>query len=50
VAPKLLGAGPSALLGAGVLTIGDAIDLDLIDVTRIGPDLRLTATLAGREC
>jgi diaminohydroxyphosphoribosylaminopyrimidine deaminase / 5-amino-6-(5-phosphoribosylamino)uracil reductase len=50
VAPKLLGAGPPALIDAGVMTIGDAIDLDLVDVTRIGPDLRLTATLACKEC
>jgi diaminohydroxyphosphoribosylaminopyrimidine deaminase/5-amino-6-(5-phosphoribosylamino)uracil reductase len=50
VAPRLLGAGSPALIDAGVVTIGDAIDLDLVDVTRIGPDLRLTATLAGKEC
>jgi diaminohydroxyphosphoribosylaminopyrimidine deaminase/5-amino-6-(5-phosphoribosylamino)uracil reductase len=50
VAPKLLGAGPPALIDAGVMTIGDAIDLDLVDVTRIGPDLRLTATFACKEC
>jgi diaminohydroxyphosphoribosylaminopyrimidine deaminase / 5-amino-6-(5-phosphoribosylamino)uracil reductase len=50
VAPKLLGAGTPALIDAGVVTIGDAIDLDLVDVTRIGPDLRLTATLARKEC
>ncbi|HEY7272700.1 MAG TPA: bifunctional diaminohydroxyphosphoribosylaminopyrimidine deaminase/5-amino-6-(5-phosphoribosylamino)uracil reductase RibD [Actinoplanes sp.] len=50
VAPKLLGAGPSALRDVGVTTIGDAFDLNLIDVARIGPDLRLTATLAGKEC
>jgi diaminohydroxyphosphoribosylaminopyrimidine deaminase/5-amino-6-(5-phosphoribosylamino)uracil reductase len=49
VAPRLLGAGTPALVDAGVLTIGDAIDLDLIDVTRIGPDLRITATLACKE-
>jgi diaminohydroxyphosphoribosylaminopyrimidine deaminase / 5-amino-6-(5-phosphoribosylamino)uracil reductase len=49
VAPKLLGAGVPALIDAGVLTIGDAIDLDLTDVTRIGPDLRLTGTLAQKE-
>jgi diaminohydroxyphosphoribosylaminopyrimidine deaminase/5-amino-6-(5-phosphoribosylamino)uracil reductase len=50
VAPKLLGAGPPALAGAGVVTIGDAIGMDLVDVTRIGPDLRFTATLAPKEC
>jgi diaminohydroxyphosphoribosylaminopyrimidine deaminase/5-amino-6-(5-phosphoribosylamino)uracil reductase len=50
VAPKLLGAGRPALVGAGVVTIGEAIGLDLTDVTRIGPDLRFTATLARKEC
>ncbi len=43
VAPKLLGAGPPALADAGVTTIADVIDLDITDVTRIGPDLRITA-------
>ena len=43
LAPKLLGAGPTALVDAGVGTIADAIELELIDVTRIGPDLRFTA-------
>jgi diaminohydroxyphosphoribosylaminopyrimidine deaminase/5-amino-6-(5-phosphoribosylamino)uracil reductase len=43
VAPKLLGAGPAALGDAGVGTIADAIDLDFVDVTQVGPDLRFTA-------
>lgn len=43
VAPALLGDGPAALTGAGVGTIADAIRLDLLDVTRIGPDLRIVA-------
>jgi diaminohydroxyphosphoribosylaminopyrimidine deaminase/5-amino-6-(5-phosphoribosylamino)uracil reductase len=43
VAPKLLGDGPAALSGAGVPTIAEAVGLDLIDVTRIGPDLRFVA-------
>jgi diaminohydroxyphosphoribosylaminopyrimidine deaminase/5-amino-6-(5-phosphoribosylamino)uracil reductase len=47
VAPKLLGAGPAALGPAGVSTIGAAIDLDVHDVTQVGPDLRLTATVKG---
>jgi diaminohydroxyphosphoribosylaminopyrimidine deaminase / 5-amino-6-(5-phosphoribosylamino)uracil reductase len=50
VAPKLLGAGTPALVDAGVVTIGKAFELDLLDVTRIGPDLRLTATPAHKEC
>jgi len=45
IAPKLLGDGPAALVGGGVTTITDAIDLELLDVDRIGPDLRLTAKL-----
>ncbi|MGX6601227.1 bifunctional diaminohydroxyphosphoribosylaminopyrimidine deaminase/5-amino-6-(5-phosphoribosylamino)uracil reductase RibD [Micromonosporaceae bacterium Da 78-11] len=45
VAPKLLGSGKTALLDAGVTTIGDAIELDLTDITQIGPDLRFTASL-----
>ncbi|MBB5873160.1 diaminohydroxyphosphoribosylaminopyrimidine deaminase/5-amino-6-(5-phosphoribosylamino)uracil reductase [Allocatelliglobosispora scoriae] len=43
IAPKLLGAGPAALLGAGVKTITDAIELDVTDVDKVGPDLRITA-------
>ncbi|PRY27471.1 bifunctional diaminohydroxyphosphoribosylaminopyrimidine deaminase/5-amino-6-(5-phosphoribosylamino)uracil reductase RibD [Pseudosporangium ferrugineum] len=43
VAPKLLGDGRAALAGAGVTTIAEALDLDLTDLERIGPDLRLTA-------
>jgi diaminohydroxyphosphoribosylaminopyrimidine deaminase/5-amino-6-(5-phosphoribosylamino)uracil reductase len=43
VAPKLLGDGPAALGHAGVGTIADAIDLDFIGVTQVGPDLRFTA-------
>jgi diaminohydroxyphosphoribosylaminopyrimidine deaminase/5-amino-6-(5-phosphoribosylamino)uracil reductase len=48
VAPKLLGAGPAALADAGVTTMGGALDLTLTDVTRIGPDLRLTAVPTHR--
>ncbi len=43
VAPALLGAGPPALSGAGITTIDDAARLDLVDVTRLGEDLRLIA-------
>ncbi|MFD0787448.1 dihydrofolate reductase family protein, partial [Micromonospora azadirachtae] len=49
VAPRLLGAGPAALIDAGVTTIAEAIDLELIDVTQIGPDLRITALPRKRE-
>jgi diaminohydroxyphosphoribosylaminopyrimidine deaminase/5-amino-6-(5-phosphoribosylamino)uracil reductase len=43
VAPKLLGGGPAALMSAGVTTITEAIELDVTDVDRVGPDLRITA-------
>lgn len=43
LAPALLGAGPSALLGAGIGTIADAFRLDVHDIARIGADVRLTA-------
>ncbi|GIF70147.1 putative bifunctional riboflavin biosynthesis protein RibG [Asanoa ishikariensis] len=49
VAPKLLGAGASALVDAGVSTISEVIDLDLTDVTRVGPDLRFTAVPRKKE-
>ena len=42
VAPALLGAGPAALADAGVGTIDQAIRMRLVDVTRLGDDLRLT--------
>jgi diaminohydroxyphosphoribosylaminopyrimidine deaminase/5-amino-6-(5-phosphoribosylamino)uracil reductase len=48
VAPRLLGTGRTALLDAGVTTIAEAIDLDLTDITQIGPDLRFTATLRDK--
>lgn len=47
LAPKLLGAGPAALGDAGVHSIAGAIDLEITDVTRIGPDLRVTALPKG---
>lgn len=43
LAPVLLGAGPSVLGPAGIPTIAAALRLDVEDLTRIGPDLRLTA-------
>jgi diaminohydroxyphosphoribosylaminopyrimidine deaminase/5-amino-6-(5-phosphoribosylamino)uracil reductase len=45
LAPALLGAGPAALGDAGISTIGDALRLDVLDVTMIGPDIRLTAAI-----
>lgn len=43
LAPALLGAGPTALGDAGITSIGQALRLDVADVTRIGPDVRITA-------
>jgi diaminohydroxyphosphoribosylaminopyrimidine deaminase/5-amino-6-(5-phosphoribosylamino)uracil reductase len=43
LAPRLLGSGSAALVDAGVGTIADAIELEFIDVARVGPDLRVTA-------
>ena len=43
VAPALLGAGPPALSHAGIGSIADALRLELDDVGRVGPDLRLSA-------
>ncbi len=44
VAPALLGAGPAALGPAGVHTITAAHRLELVDVRRIGADVRIEAT------
>ncbi|NUW39911.1 bifunctional diaminohydroxyphosphoribosylaminopyrimidine deaminase/5-amino-6-(5-phosphoribosylamino)uracil reductase RibD [Nonomuraea rhodomycinica] len=47
VAPALLGSGAAALGDAGVTGIAGIHRLVLDDVTRVGPDLRLTARTAG---
>jgi diaminohydroxyphosphoribosylaminopyrimidine deaminase/5-amino-6-(5-phosphoribosylamino)uracil reductase len=43
VAPKLLGAGPSALGDAGITTLADAVTLEIDSVTRVGPDVKIVA-------
>ncbi|MFI0774158.1 bifunctional diaminohydroxyphosphoribosylaminopyrimidine deaminase/5-amino-6-(5-phosphoribosylamino)uracil reductase RibD [Streptomyces sp. NPDC021212] len=43
LAPVLLGAGPAVLADAGITTIAQALRLNTADVTRLGPDLRITA-------
>jgi diaminohydroxyphosphoribosylaminopyrimidine deaminase / 5-amino-6-(5-phosphoribosylamino)uracil reductase len=48
LAPTLLGAGASALGDAGVETLARAYHLDVDDVTTVGPDLRVTATVRAR--
>jgi diaminohydroxyphosphoribosylaminopyrimidine deaminase/5-amino-6-(5-phosphoribosylamino)uracil reductase len=47
LAPALLGAGPAAVGDLGIRTIGDAVRLVPRDVTTIGDDIRVVATLAG---
>ncbi|WP_327292131.1 bifunctional diaminohydroxyphosphoribosylaminopyrimidine deaminase/5-amino-6-(5-phosphoribosylamino)uracil reductase RibD [Streptomyces sp. NBC_01198] len=47
LAPALLGAGPAALGPAGISTIAQALRLDVTDVARLGPDLRITAVPTG---
>ncbi|HEX8627955.1 MAG TPA: bifunctional diaminohydroxyphosphoribosylaminopyrimidine deaminase/5-amino-6-(5-phosphoribosylamino)uracil reductase RibD [Catenuloplanes sp.] len=49
LAPKLLGAGPPALAAAGVGTLAEAIELTIVDATRVGPDLRVTALPRAKE-
>ncbi|MDG4766439.1 bifunctional diaminohydroxyphosphoribosylaminopyrimidine deaminase/5-amino-6-(5-phosphoribosylamino)uracil reductase RibD [Solwaraspora sp. WMMD406] len=49
LAPKLLGSGAAALGDAGVPTIADAIELTVVDVTQVGPDLRITAVPRQKE-
>ena len=44
VAPVVLGAGPAAVADIGVDTINQALRLTLLDVTRVGGDVRLTLT------
>jgi diaminohydroxyphosphoribosylaminopyrimidine deaminase/5-amino-6-(5-phosphoribosylamino)uracil reductase len=48
-APLLLGAGSSALAGTGIGTLADAVHLDVDDVTRIGPDLRVSGRPIVKE-
>lgn len=49
LAPKLLGAGIAALGPAGIDTIADAIDLEITDVTRVGPDIRVDALIPATK-
>ncbi|MER6995738.1 bifunctional diaminohydroxyphosphoribosylaminopyrimidine deaminase/5-amino-6-(5-phosphoribosylamino)uracil reductase RibD [Streptomyces sp. NPDC000410] len=46
LAPVLLGAGRPALADAGITTITEALRLDMTEAVRIGPDLRVTATVS----
>jgi diaminohydroxyphosphoribosylaminopyrimidine deaminase/5-amino-6-(5-phosphoribosylamino)uracil reductase len=49
LAPALLGAGPAALADAGISTVARALRLDVTDVVRLGPDLRVTAVPAAPQ-
>jgi diaminohydroxyphosphoribosylaminopyrimidine deaminase/5-amino-6-(5-phosphoribosylamino)uracil reductase len=48
VAPLLLGSGPAAVSDLGVSTVANAVELDIIEVATVGPDLRITAR-PGKE-
>jgi diaminohydroxyphosphoribosylaminopyrimidine deaminase/5-amino-6-(5-phosphoribosylamino)uracil reductase len=43
IAPALLGAGKPALVDAGITTMQDIWRLEILDVARMGPDIRLAA-------
>ena len=47
LAPALLGAGPAAVADLGIATISDIARLRLVDVTRLGDDVRLTLRRAA---
>jgi diaminohydroxyphosphoribosylaminopyrimidine deaminase/5-amino-6-(5-phosphoribosylamino)uracil reductase len=49
LAPALLGAGPAALAEAGISTLAQALRLDVTDVVRLGPDLRVSAVPTARQ-
>jgi diaminohydroxyphosphoribosylaminopyrimidine deaminase/5-amino-6-(5-phosphoribosylamino)uracil reductase len=49
VAPILLGAGPAALLDAGVNTVTQALPFAIEDVTMSGPDVRISAVPVKTE-
>jgi diaminohydroxyphosphoribosylaminopyrimidine deaminase/5-amino-6-(5-phosphoribosylamino)uracil reductase len=48
LAPALLGNGPAALLDVGVRSLSEAIRLDIDDVHRVGPDVRIVANRRTR--
>jgi diaminohydroxyphosphoribosylaminopyrimidine deaminase/5-amino-6-(5-phosphoribosylamino)uracil reductase len=43
LAPKLLGSGPSGLGDAGIASIAGAVTLEIDEVERLGPDIKITA-------
>ena len=48
-APLLLGGGPAALAGTGIATLGEAVRLDVDDVTRLGADVRISGRPVRKE-
>jgi len=42
LAPTVLGSGRAAVDGTGVATLADALALDILDVRRVGPDVRIS--------
>lgn len=49
LAPTLLGDGVPALAGTGIGTLSDAVPLEITEVRRLGPDVRLTARPRPQE-
>jgi diaminohydroxyphosphoribosylaminopyrimidine deaminase/5-amino-6-(5-phosphoribosylamino)uracil reductase len=43
LAPRLLGAGPSALGDAGITSLDEGVTLDVDTVSRLGPDIKVVA-------
>ncbi len=48
IAPALLGAGAAALRGGGITTIDRALRLTVDDISRIGPDIKLSAHITRK--
>ena len=48
LAPKLLGRGPGAFAGMVLGSLAEAPVLDLVEVSQVGPDLRVVARVQGR--
>lgn len=49
LAPALLGAGPTAVGDLGITTIDGIARLEVTDLRRVGPDIRLTACPVGNQ-
>jgi diaminohydroxyphosphoribosylaminopyrimidine deaminase/5-amino-6-(5-phosphoribosylamino)uracil reductase len=49
LAPKLLGAGPAGLGDAGVASIDGAVTLEIDEVERLGPDVKITSRTVWPE-